>query len=269
MRQQVISHVPHSSTVIPKEFQKEFLVDRENLQKELLKMTDWYTDELFHHGEECTIVHTYSRLICDPERFLEPDAEAMWRRGMGMYYTVTSDLRPLKRSPFTDVASAVSYARALRLYQRHHERLANAVSQQLGEYDCALLIDGHSFAANSLTYEFMSGTRNLRPEICIGTDALHTPLNLKEKTVQYFSDKGFKVALDTPFSGSLVPEPYYDKKDMRVASIMIEINRSLYMDELTGEKKKEFKQIRTLLQEFLEEMDVFLQEQGQGFATNR
>ena len=56
---------------------------------------------------------------------------------------------------------------------------------------------------------------------------------------------------------------------MRVASIMIEINRSLYMDELTGEKKKEFKQIRTLLQEFLEEMDVFLQEQGHGFATNR
>lgn len=162
-----------------------------------------------------------------------------------------------------------SPARALRLYQRHHERLANAVSQQLGEYDCALLIDGHSFAANSLTYEFMFGTRNLRPEICIGTDALHTPLNLKEKTAQYFSDKGFKVALDTPFSGSLVPEPYYDKKDMRVASIMIEINRSLYMDELTGEKKKEFKQIRTLLQEFLEEMDVFLQEQGHGFATNR
>ena len=34
------------------------------------------------------------------------------------------------------------------------------------------------------------------------------------------------------------------------------------MDELTGEKKKEFKQIRTLLQEFLEEMDVLLQEQG-------
>ena len=43
----IIVHVPHSSTIIPKELQQEFLPGKEKLFSELLCMTDWYTDELF------------------------------------------------------------------------------------------------------------------------------------------------------------------------------------------------------------------------------
>jgi N-formylglutamate amidohydrolase len=47
------------------------------------------------------------------------------------------------------------------------------------------------------------------------------------------------VTFDHPFAGALVPAEYY-KRDTRVRSIMVEVNRGLYMDEATGEKLPSF-----------------------------
>jgi hypothetical protein len=41
------------------------------------------------------------------------------------------------------------------------------------------------------------------------------------------------VAVDTPFSGALVPARHY-RRDPRVQSVMVEVNRRLYLDEATG-----------------------------------
>ena len=46
---------------------------------------------------------------------------------------------------------------------------------------------------------------------------------------------GFDVAIDRPFSGALVPGEFLHR-DQRIAALMIELNRSLYMDEQTGER---------------------------------
>ena len=46
----------------------------------------------------------------------------------------------------------------------------------------------------------------------------------------------------TPFSGAMVPGAYF-RKDYRVTAVMIEVNRALYMDELTGEKDGGFESI--------------------------
>ena len=42
-----------------------------------------------------------------------------------------------------------------------------------------------------------------------------------------FKALGYDVAIDSPFSGTIVPLKHYHK-DQRVASVMIEVNRSLY-----------------------------------------
>ena len=54
-----------------------------------------------------------------------------------------------------------------------------------------------------------------------------------------FECLGYSVAADYPFSGTLVPMKHYHR-DRRVLSVMIEINRSLYMDEKTGRKTEGF-----------------------------
>jgi len=60
----------------------------------------------------------------------------------------------------------------------------------------------------------------------------------------------FTGAVNRPFAGTFVPNRYY-RQDKRVNSIMIEVNRSLYMDEATGGKNQSFNQIKNLMTEFI------------------
>lgn len=55
---------------------------------------------------------------------------------------------------------------------------------------------------------------------------------LVDSIIKIFEVSGYSCSINTPFSGSIVPLEYY-KKDMRVKSIMIEINRSIYMKNST------------------------------------
>jgi N-formylglutamate amidohydrolase len=50
-------------------------------------------------------------------------------------------------------------------------------------------------------------------------------------------EAGYSVAVDAPFAGALVLLSFY-RKDDRVLSVMIEVNRRLYMDEQSGRKGK-------------------------------
>ncbi len=49
--------------------------------------------------------------------------------------------------------------------------------------------------------------------------------------------------MNNPFSGTIVPLKYYSK-NINVHSVMLEINRSLYMDEVTGKKKENFSRVK-------------------------
>ena len=46
--------------------------------------------------------------------------------------------------------------------------------------------------------------------------------------------EGFRVEIDRPFAGALVPLRWYGT-DHRVASLMIEVRRDVYLDEATGQ----------------------------------
>ena len=217
-------------------------------------MTDWYTDELFTCTGCQAVVHNVSRLVCDPERFLDPDEESMWHKGMGMYYTRTSDGKRMKRSPLLSMEGWQSYAGTLVIYQTHHNRLRVAVQQQTERYGKALLIDGHSFSSSVLPYEPKPNFHTPRPDICLGADADFTPEDLLTFAKEYFTQQGLRVAVNTPFAGTMVPEPFYSQKDKRVHSLMIEVNRSLYMNEMTGEKQASFYEIQAILQRFLQKL---------------
>ena len=75
-----------------------------------------------------------------------------------------------------------------------------------------------------------------RADICIGTDSFHTPWEVRDAIVAAAEADGYSVAVDAPFSGALVPLSSY-RKDHRILSVMIEVNRRLYMEEDSGKKK--------------------------------
>ena len=62
------------------------------------------------------------------------------------------------------------------------------------------------------------------------TDDFHTPEELAAKVEKILESFGHSTARDQPFSGTIVPMKHY-RKDERVQSLMIEINRWLYLGE--------------------------------------
>ena len=85
-----------------------------------------------------------------------------------------------------------------------------------------------------------------RLEVCIGTDAFHTPAWLADLTASTFQDAGLSVAFNEPFAGALVPSVCYQSDD-RVLALMIELRRDLYMDEGSCEKAAKFLEFRQKL----------------------
>ena len=95
----MIFHVPHSSTDIPNEYQYLFFFDPQELQTELLLMTDHFIDELFLPSvteHDSYIKFPVSHLLVDPERFPDDEQEEMNKVGMGAIYNRTNDGKPLK-----------------------------------------------------------------------------------------------------------------------------------------------------------------------------
>lgn len=243
--EQIILHIPHSSVKIPEKYRDLFYLNDDQLKTELLHMTDSYTDELFgipEIQERNIVIFPYSRLICDVERFRDDRMEPMAIRGMGVCYETTSEMKPLKQ------VSYLHRTEMLSIYDRHHAVLAAAADRVIQNYGTGLLIDCHSFASKPLPYE-IAGNRGTedryrtRPDICIGTDPEHTPDWLKESMERAFTDCGYTVKYNYPFSGTLVPMKYY-RRNPHLSSIMIEVNRSLYMDESTGEKTQGFQRVQ-------------------------
>lgn len=79
----VILHIPHASTHIPS--RAAYLLSDEALDTEILRLTDWHTDDLFNDGQDLQIVAKFSRLYCDVERFAYDDMEVMAPFGMGAF----------------------------------------------------------------------------------------------------------------------------------------------------------------------------------------
>jgi N-formylglutamate amidohydrolase len=68
-------------------------------------------------------------------------------------------------------------------------------------------------------------------------NSFHTPNKLIKISIAFFKERNLSLGVDYPFNGSIVPMEYY-KKNRNVESIMLEINRKLYLKEGTKEKSK-------------------------------
>ena len=234
----VILHIPHASTRIPAEERAAFVLPA--LEEELRILTDRYTDELFA-GRFDSVCFPVSRLVCDPERFRDDRDEPMAAVGMGAVYTHASTgavLRTLDKQQRERILQTY--------YDPHHARLTAAVQEKLDRYGRCLLMDCHSFSPTPLPHE--PDQAPLRPDFCIGTDAFHTPIGLRDAAVRFLQSHGYSVSLNRPFSGTIVPLPFLCREE-RVHSLMIEVNRRLYLSGT--ERNPSFPECRRLLQQLL------------------
>jgi N-formylglutamate deformylase len=242
LSQIVVLHIPHASRHVPPEERQAIGLDDAELNNELLRMTDAYTDELFPltRVEAARVVFPISRLICDVERFPSDEDEPMVTRGMGAIYTRTSMGHILRPQP--DPASRHSLLE--RWYWPHHSKLERMVNDVAARLGACLIVDCHSFPSVALPYEL--DQTGQRADFCIGTDPFHTPSSVCDAIVAAVKEAGYSVTIDAPFAGALVPLASY-RTDRRILSVMIEVNRRLYMDEHSGLKNRAFEQVRVVV----------------------
>jgi len=139
----LILHIPHSSIHIPS--LQGYAVDQEILNAEILKLTDWYTDELFGNTTDVSIIAPFSRIFCDPERFTDDSKEEMSKYAMGVLYE-TLDSGELMRKVTLELRNfAID-----NYYQPHHNKLNKAVFKELKHSGTAIVVDCHSFPSTLL-----------------------------------------------------------------------------------------------------------------------
>jgi N-formylglutamate amidohydrolase len=240
----LILHVPHASTSLPN--QEGFIRNDEKIEQEIIKLTDWHTNDLFHSETDEMIVARFSRIFCDVERFENDEEEVMSKVGMGVLYE-RFDNNELLRT----VTPALREEVIQNYYRPHHNTLTLAVQMQLDIEENCLIVDCHSFPSTPLQKGLDQSIN--RPDFNIGTDAFHTPQYLIDRAIAYFKEKGYSLGVDWPYSGTIVPMAFY-KKDKRVQSIMLEVNRKLYLNEPGKEKSENYASTKEIVQGFLRVM---------------
>lgn len=231
----MIIHIPHSHPIIPGQYKHQYFLNERELEVQHRQLNDWYVHELFEHNKANVIDFPFSRFFVDVERFDNDVNEPMAAKGMGRFYLKTIEGKPLRQLSMED-RQLMDY-----LYRSHHERLRLSVESRLRSMGEALIIDAHSFHSWPLKCD-LNQDRD-RPDICLGYDELHFHEDRLEDVMNYFRCCGYSVGVNYPYESSIIPTAYYGK-NFRVQSLMIEVNRKLYMHEFTLEKKAHFKLLK-------------------------
>ncbi len=241
MKRKIILHIPHSSINIP--IREGYVVDSQSLEDEILKLTDWYTDDLFYSSDDEIVCADFSRIFCDPERFLDDTQEIMAQFGMGVLYEKTDDGETMR------IVNPELRNRIInKYYLKHHNKFNEVVNNQLHLLGKALIVDCHSFPSTPFKRDLDKKAH--RPDFNIGTDFFHTPEHLIDISIDFFESLGYTIGIDWPYQGSIVPLEHYNK-NKNIQTIMLEINRTLYLKEPTNEKSEKYSEIKKVISEFI------------------
>ena len=243
----ILIHIPHSSINVPKEFRDQFIIDDSELNKEVRLMADLFVDRLVENIDEEKIIFPISRIVCDVERFRDDKDEEMARQGMGVVYTKRHDLGPLRKKG-VDAEKIKSD-----LYDKHHAVFESKVNNMLENYGKCFIIDLHSYSDRPLAYELHP--KEKRPDICLGFDEFHIDRELVERIKQLCELAGYEVSYNEPFKGSIVPLSAY-RKDKRIRSLMIEINKRTYLKGFQSVPER-FEKLKQLISDLIAEIKDF------------
>lgn len=241
-----VFHIPHSSLNIPD--YTGYLLSKSEIHKENIKLSDLGTDEIFNFNNtskiitnEKTFIFPYSRLYCDVER-LPDDLEQMFKQGRGFYYTKTDDGRELR-----DLTNKENVSN---LFTEYHENFKRVVLEKVKNIGTCTIIDCHSFSERPFETDIDFGSGLTRPDFCLGTNS-HTPRWLVSGIYNKLKTKGYTVTENFPYTSSIVPLSEFEK-NKGINSIMIEVNRKLFICKKGLPIKSKVKKLNILMKSILD-----------------
>jgi N-formylglutamate amidohydrolase len=244
---------PHSGRLYPSEFLAISRLD----PKTLRRSEDCFVDKLFHPVASLgapLISARFPRAYLDlnrepyeldPELVIEPlPAHANTQSirvagGLGTVARIVADGEEIYSSP---LPLAAVLERIEQLYFPFHTELSRLVTQTRETFGYAVLIDCHSMPSTAMA---PGGAQ--RPDIVIGdrfgasADPRLTLLIRDE-----FQSRGFKVQLNRPYAGGYITE-HHGRPARGAHAIQLEINRGLYMNEMTFQESPGYQRLSQAL----------------------
>jgi N-formylglutamate deformylase len=245
-RSPVLVEVPHAGLAIPELLRDEVLAAEDTRKRD----ADLYVDELYAQAPAkgaALLSARVSRYVVDLNRSPDdfelggPD-EGRIGQPRGVVWKVTTDGRPAVRSPL----DAAAIGRRIELYHApYHTRLRDEVERTKQQFGFVVLIAGHSMPS-----AVRRGARDIerRADIVPGSlGGSSCDPRVLEVVEQHFRSAGLSVRHDDPYRGGFTTG-HYGRPALGQHAIQIEINRALYMDELSCHRKPEnFARLQQLL----------------------
>ncbi len=247
---------PHSGRCYPERFLKQSRLNRQTIRRS----EDAYVDELF-----AGVMALGSPLLTanfprawldvnrepwelDPRMFNETlpsfanTHSARVAGGLGTVPRLVGEGLEIYRSklPLSEALRRIELA-----YKPYHVCLQKLLARTHGRFGCAVLVDCHSMPANIRVLDEGS-----RPDFIIG-DRFGTSASqiLSEEAIKLLRAMGYTVAHNKPYAGGFITE-HYGRPDRGLHAIQIEVNRGLYMHEVTYEKTTGFSALRDDISSF-------------------
>jgi len=252
-RTAVLVEVPHAGLTIPEPLRDEILASADTLRRD----ADLYVDALYELAPEAgaaLLSARVSRYVVDlnraPDDFelggLDEPSSGRMGQPRGVVWRVTTDGRPALRTPL----DAVALGQRLELYHApYHARLREELEQTRARFGYALLVAGHSMPS-----VVRRGTREVerRADIVPGTlGGTSADRRVVELVDQHFRAAGLSVRHDDPYRGGF-STAHYGRPEQHLHAVQIEINRALYMDEVTCAPKGEnFSRLQVVLRDLV------------------
>ncbi len=242
---------PHSGRAYPAAFVAAARLDPVQLRRS----EDCYVDELFaaapEHGATM-VAATFPRAFCDANREpweLDPGmfedtlpdwvntASARVGAGLGTIARVVASGEPIYRAK---LSFAEVQARVAATWQPFHAALSAAVTGAQQRFGACLLVDCHSMPQASMAPRH-------RADVVLG-DAHGTTCApaLMRRVEEALAAEGLSVRRNDPYAGGYITR-HYGRPRERVHALQIEVNRGIYMDEVTLERSPGFAALRSRL----------------------
>lgn len=135
-----------------------------------------------------------------------------------------------------------AHARITRHWRPWHDCLQTLLDESGRLFGRSILIDCHS-----MPHEALDNIAGARPDVVIGDRFGASAAGAIVTEVQSaLTDAGLRVVRNAPFAGAYVTQ-HYGTPARHQHALQLEIDRALYMDEATLEKRADFDDLRHLL----------------------
>jgi N-formylglutamate amidohydrolase len=255
----VLVEVPHAGMLVPDDVREELSLPPDSMHRD----ADIYVDRLYARAPQqgaTLLVAQVSRYVVDLNRAQDDvDSGAVGDRPTsssyqprGVIWRATTQGRPILTAPLTH---AQLLARLERYYRPYHQALHDTLARMRDEFGHAILLAAHSMPSASGDWP---GARSPRADIVPGTlGRTSADPRIIDLVDSHFRDAGLVVRHDDPYRGGF-STGHYGRPAEGWHAIQVEINRKLYVDEVTGDPRpNDFERMQSLVDGLVAKLTAF------------